>query len=204
MIDKAWSDFHNAILAEGIKKAGFRAEIKLGSKEMRFFREMDTKDWAGRHSEVFDIGILYPKGKMLPDIPDWAYWRLLHIAMASQGFPPQVEKYKIILSCDTTKTKEPGGFDEKVFEQWLKRFKGKSIAPMVLDYLKRRLVNGQKETFQGQMDDLKQLGEYETYLTEFFGKLSSFQQLSRRVIESGFKKDTELYQKYLSYQKNRP
>jgi len=197
IVEKAWSDYHERLLLEATKKAGFLTSIKLGKKETQFFKEVDTKEWISRHGEVFDIGLLYPKGKMPPHIPDWAYWELLHIATASEGFPPQVEKFKIILSCDISRTRKPVDFDEKVFAQWLKQFKGKNISAGILDRL-RRSHDGQIETSSESLD-LKELAEYGNYLVEFFRKNRSYQKLMLSLMESSLKEDPTLYQKYMSY-----
>jgi len=161
---------------------------------------VDTKEWISRYGEVFDIGLLYPKGKIPPQIPNWAYWELLHIAIASEGFPPQVEKFKIILSCDTSRTRKPIDFDEKMFEKWLKLFKHRNIRPEILDRL-RGALHSQKESFLESADNLKELAEYEEYLTEFYRKTTEYMRLIHQLTEDSLKEDSALYQKYLSYKR---
>ncbi len=203
IVKKALSDFHERLLREATKKAGFLTSIKLGKKETQFFKEVDTKEWLSRYGEVFDIGLLYPKGKMPPQIPDWAYGELLHIAVASEGFPPQVEKFKIILSCDTSRTRKPVDFDEKMFEKWLKLFKHKNIKPEILDHL-RGVPLGQKESFLESADNLRELVEYREYLAEFLRKTTEYMKLIIQLTEDSLKEDPTLYQKYRSYHDTAP
>lgn len=200
IIDKAWFDFEKILFAESTKTAGFLAAVKLAKKEMQFFREIDLKEEVRRHRDFLDIGLLYPSGKMPPQIPEWSYWQLLHIAFASEGFPPQVEKYKIILSCDASKIKERQ-FDEEAFAQWLEKFKGEKIKPRVLECLKRRLLDGQKDF---ESIDLVELAKFENYCIEFFRKQASFIELTTKLTNDNLKKERpDLYQKLLSFKKTK-
>jgi len=55
------------------KTAGFLAMVKLPKKKMQFFREIEIRNQVRRHWHFWDVGLVYPRGKMPPQIPEWAY-----------------------------------------------------------------------------------------------------------------------------------
>jgi len=200
-IDRAWSAFEDAHYAKAIRKAGLldmaQTMMKFARGEWQFFKEIDVEERVRRFSEAFDIGLSYPKGEIPPQIPEWAYWMLLHITSASQGFPPHVEKFKIILSFDATRIKQRQCFDEKAFAQWLERFKKQRIKPDILGYLKTR-ASSSGERMRPESVNPDELVKFNEYNIEFTKKETSYMTMMNRLIERWLKEDPILFQKYVS------
>lgn len=200
-IDRAWSAFEDALYAKAIKKAGLldmaQTITKFARGEWQFFKEIDVEERVRQFSEAFDIGLSYPKGEIPPQIPEWAYWMLLHITSASQGFPPHVEKFKIILNFDSTRTKKQERFDEKAFAQWLERFKKQTVKPDILEYLKTE-ASSREERMRPESVNPDELAKFEEYLIEFSKKEASYLRIMTQLFERLLKEDPSLFQKYVA------
>ena len=98
-----------------------------------------------------------------------------------------------------SKTKEPVKFDSKVFEQWLKQFKGKGISPRFLDLVKRFVEEEKLQELTNDPKELTELIGYLDLLNEFNRNMGSYLRLINKLARNSLKEDPKLYQKFLSY-----
>jgi hypothetical protein len=193
VVAKAILDFQRALFHDASQAATFLEKMKLKKKEAQFFKKWSWREEVRRYEDALSIELVYPEGRMPPEIPKWAFWLLVQVTLTSRGYPPeQLENLKIVLSYDSSKERKVPDLNPDAFAEWLREFKGEDIPPPLLKHLTNE-DNGIDRSYTPTEEELV---EYRRYEIEFIRKYASFQRMETRLMRERLRKTSpELYRK---------